>query len=491
MFQVLILVLASSVLAAAGDVGHLAAAKARFFSKIIHGKHHKRGALAGIPTFKLGHDLPVVSHSVVKPLVVTYPPTSLPFAVKVPLHHPFFHRYPVPVGHKVPVPHPHYGLKFPHHHHTKAFAKPDYHFHHHHHHVVPKPIVPVLPAPPVATPAVPLPPPTLHPLPAPTPPVFVQPTPPVFLQSTPVVPQPVPVAPAPVHYFPQPQLHLRPFYPAPVAVPQAPLLPAPVIPTSNPYSFVLRPGHAVQTSVFATYPRYPFVNFQSPVLPVPVPSAPTGPAFLDHPAQLPHLHYQQEQHQGPAFIEPANVKHGHFIQPSQQSAVYQQDGWSPINAHYPFEANSVHHEESHHIANDQSVPQVYENQAQDEQNYHDLQHQIHQHIQQQIEQAQYDQHNQEYGPPQLPQEHHDFSQQTPDYNHQHQDHGQPNHEYGAPPQDLNQQYGVPQHLNYDNEAHQHGFEGRSAESEGEELKYHNHIPLGFQPPIDRPPENFS
>ncbi|OWR53863.1 Chromosome segregation ATPase protein [Danaus plexippus plexippus] len=243
------------------DVAHIKAAKAKLISSLAtKGKHNKRGIFSDVPPYKLGHDIPRITHSVLKPLVVTYPPTAAVAAVKipVPIHH--VPRYPVSVGHKVPgLPHPHYALNFPH---TKYLAKPDHHYHHHHHHVAPKPIVPVLPAAPVAHVAPVVPPPhavlpLAHPVPAPPPVIHqgpIHPVPP---------PQPSPVeAPLP--------LNLRPLLPAAaVPIPTASFYQSAALPIGQHFPYIIRPGGAVQTSVFATYPRYPLINsYQAPIYPV-------------------------------------------------------------------------------------------------------------------------------------------------------------------------------------------------------------------------------
>lgn len=241
------LVLCACAWMSAGDVAHIKT-KGKLIGRLAS-KHHKRGVLSSVPSFKLGHDIPRVTHSVVKPLVVTYPPTATVSAVKVPLSHPLLPRYPVGVGHRVPhLPHPHYGLKFPHH--NKAVV-PDHYFHHHHHHIAPRPIAPVVPAGPVPVAA-----PTIaHPVPIPSPPVFV--------------PQPSPLRP-PVNIFPPNHVHFRPIVPA---APVFPTAPAPVVaPAFSSFApqfpYILRAGGAVQQSVFATYPRYPFSNYPAPLIPL-------------------------------------------------------------------------------------------------------------------------------------------------------------------------------------------------------------------------------
>ncbi|KAL0878469.1 hypothetical protein ABMA27_003565 [Loxostege sticticalis] len=564
------LVLAACVWLTAGDVAHLKAAKAKLLGRLA-GKHHKRGIFSAVPPFKLGHDIPLVTHSLVKPLVVTYPPTATVAAVKVPLSPPLGPRFPVSVGHKVPLPHAHFGHKFHHHTKTVLVPKPDHHFHHHHHHVEPKPLVPVLPAPPVlhATPLVPVAQPTgvnvVHPAPAPSPPVFVQ--------SAATVPEPaahahpIPIAPPPLHFL-RPQVPLKPLVPiAPIQPAHA--IAAPTFPLTPQFPYVIRPGNAVQTSYFATYPRYPLVNYQSPLLPI----APAAPSFnqvllnrpqlllpqegvhdgviehhhhpsvtveptptLLHPTQaaLPQhaVHLQPAQptvHLQPAHptvhLQPQPTVHVH---PTQPAVALDHDGWSPVPAqhdftqvqqpeghfHQPIDTHHFTQEQGtqvfeHHTGNDQQFhdqqfhDQQFHDQQFHDQQYHDYQNQLQHHIQQQIDQAQYEQHlnnqhqlNQEYGAPQQEygQPNHDFSQQNQDFaQHAHEyaqhvqeyaQHGQEyaqTNEYNLQQQQPATEYGVPQQL-----------EGRSAEGEGEgeTQRFHNHIPLGLQPPIDRPLEHF-
>lgn len=239
------------------DVAHLRAAKVKLLGRLA-GRHHKRGVLSAVPTFKLGHDIPLVTHSVIKPVVVSYPPSASVSAVKVPLSHPLLPRYPLPVGHRVPVPHPHYGLKFPHHTKSVVLPKPDQHFHHHHHHVAPRPVFPVAPAPVPAPPLVPVPAPTAPvalPVPAPSPPVL----------PAPIIPRPSPFPP-PLSILPPHHFHVRPLLPAaPVVSAPAPVV-SPLFPVPPQIPYVIRPGNAVQTSLFATYPRFPyFPNFQIPL----------------------------------------------------------------------------------------------------------------------------------------------------------------------------------------------------------------------------------
>lgn len=551
-FQITLLVLACAWLAV-GDVAHLKAAKAKLVGRL---KHHKRGIFSSVPPFKLGHDIPLVTHSLVKPLVVTYPPTAALAAVKVPLSPPLVPRYPIH-GHKVPLPHPHFGIRYPHHTKTVIGPKPDQHFHHHHHHIPPKPLVPVLPAAPV----VPVPQPSttiLQPFPAPTPSVIV-PEPAVHSH-------PVPIAPPPVH------IPFKPF------VPIAPIQPAsaihsPVIPYAQQFPYVIRPGNAVQTSFFATYPRYPLGNYQSSLYPLPLP-APAAPVIdqvllnrpqlhliqgghevvehghpsvvveptptLLHPTQAalpqPAVHIQTAQptvHLQPAHptvhLEPAQptvhlqpAQPTVHVQPTQPAVPLDHDGWSPVPAqphdlipahqpdgHFltPVQQEGHFHQDGHfpqpidghHFTQEQGT-QVFEQHTGSDQQYHDYQHQLQHHIQQQIEQAQYEQHlnnqhqlNQEYGAPQqeYAQPNQDFSQQNPDFAQHAHEYSQHVQEYAQHGQDYAQtneynlqqqpaqEYGIPQQL-----------EGRSAEGEEEGQRFHNHIPLGLQPPIDRPLEHF-
>ncbi|XP_059062193.1 YLP motif-containing protein 1-like [Achroia grisella] len=594
---VIALVICVCMCLAAADVVHLRA-KARLAARLAGKlKHHKRGVLSPVPPFKLGHDIPLVTHSVVKPIVVTYPPTSSVTAVKVPLAHPHSHRYPVSVGHKG-NPHSHFGQKHPHTN-TVLVPKPDHHFHHHHHHVDPKPVVPILPAPPVpATPIVPIAQPTgtiAHPIPAPSPPVLIQPGP--F-----VPPQPVPIAPPPLHFLPS--NHVKPILPAttipfhpPAAVPlrpaaiplpQAPLIPAPV-PLAPQYQYVIRPGNAVQSSFFATYPRYPLLNYQNPFLPLASPIAPAihpsvNQVLLQRP-QVPSFHLVPQAAVGegvleqpaptvpvePTLIHPTQAvpQPTVHLQPTQPAISIDNNGWSPVppQAH---DITPVHHPEAHfpqpehHFTQEQGT-QVFEHHTASDQQYHDYQNHLQQHIQQQLEQAQYEQNlnhqhqlNQEYGAPQnlnheygqpnqeypvptqdysqhnqdFPPHNPDYSQHVQDYAQHAQDYAQHAQEYAQHGQEYAQhaqeyaQHGqdyaqhaqeYPQHGqeyaqqeyaqhgqdvagNEFNLAHQqlgqeYGLpqaEGRSedAEEESEAQRYHNHIPLGLQPPINRPPEHF-
>ncbi|CAK1542861.1 unnamed protein product [Leptosia nina] len=517
------------------DVAHIKASKAKLIGHLVgKGKHNKRGILSHLPPYKLGHDIPLVTHSLVKPLVVTYPPTAAVATVKVPLTNPLVPRFPVGVGHKVPgLPHPHYALRFPH---TKYYVKPDHHFHHHHHHVEPKPVVPVAPLRPVVdaapvAPVVPLPHPTAaiaHALPTPV-----------------LSPQPVPIAPPPVVI---PQSHVTP-------IPLAPaLLPRPLYPLQQQYVF--RPGGSIHASYFATYPRYPLISsYQAPIYPLhSAPAVPAvqsvqhviqahSPPFHVLPQVVPHEGVEQNTHnviyeQTPATLHPGHevpqpaihvhtptqhsFSHPTFtvqptlipqptvhLEPTQPSVPVEHDGWSPVQPHPADGAN-------HHFVQEQGT-QVYEHHQ--EQHFNDFQHQIQQHIQQQIEQAQYEQNlqnqhhlQQEYGAPQIPYEYHgqtnpyqgqdiahhahdfaqsghdfsqhgpDFSQQGQDFSHQSHDFSQQGNDYSLPGQDFgqsthpNQEYGVPQP------------EGRSLDDDSQQ--FHNHIPLALQPPIDRPLDHF-
>ncbi|XP_047028445.1 glutenin, high molecular weight subunit DX5-like isoform X1 [Helicoverpa zea] len=326
---IIALVLCACVCLSAGDVAHLKAAKAKLIGRLAKGKPHKRGVLSAVPPYKLGYDIPVVTHSVVKPVVVSYPPAAAVTAVKVPLAHPLTTRYPVPVGHKVPVPHPHYGLKFPHHTKTVLLPKPDHHFHHHHHHVSPKPVIPVVPAPVPATPVIPVHEPTAtvaHPVPAPSPPVLIQ--------SAPIpapIPQPIPGPPlfsaaalAHTHLFPQAHAHLRPAAPA-APLPTHPEY-TPLLPYAHQFPYVLRPGNAVQTSFFATYPRYPLLNYQSPIFPLGPPAVnqviyerPQGQHFhLAPPAGQEGVVLEQPgAHVEPTFLQAPVPQHAVHLQPTQ------------------------------------------------------------------------------------------------------------------------------------------------------------------------------
>ncbi|KAL4703131.1 hypothetical protein ACJJTC_000190 [Scirpophaga incertulas] len=536
--KVIACVLLAFVCLSAGDVAHLKA-KAKLVGRLL-GKHHKRGIYSAVPPFKLGHDIPHVSHSVVKPFVVSYPPTATVAAVKVPVTPPYPH-FPISVGHK--GHHAHIGLK----HHTKTVLvpKPDQHFHHHHHHVAPKPALPVLPA--ATAPLGPQPTATVvHPLRAPVPPLVIPAAAPVhepIFPPQPIAPAPIPPPPLPV--FP-PHFPLRPLVPiAPVQPASA--IAAPAFPLAPQFNYVIRPGNAVQTSFFASYPRYPLLNYQPPLVPLaappPVALPPAGPLLYDQPhvhqlvpqgsfhegaidnhphgiaveqptliqptqavapqpavrlqPEQPAIHFQTIQ---PNYIEPQGTVH---LQPTPSAVPLDHDGWSPV----PPQPHNVAHQpddqflDTHHFTQEQGT-QVYEHHSGGEQQYNDYDH-LHHHIQQQLDQAQYEHHlnqhqlNPEYGAPQQEygQPNHDFAQHAHEYAHhvqeyaQHeqdyaQTHGQPGQEYGQPGQEYTQpgqEYGLPQ-----------GIEGRSS-AEGQEedtQRYHNHIPLGLQPPIDRPLEHF-
>ncbi|RVE43793.1 hypothetical protein evm_011564 [Chilo suppressalis] len=606
--HVITCVLLACVWFAAGDVAHLKAAKARLLGRLA-GKHHKRGIYSAVPPFKLGHDIPHVTHSVVKPLVVTYPPTASVAAVKVPVHPPYS-RFPSSVAHKG---HTHFGSKF-HHHKTVLVPKPDQHFHHHHHHVEPKPIVPVLPAPPVVPPPtfVPIPQPTntiVRPVPAPSPPVLVHQAPqPIFPAP------PVPVAPPPIPLIPQP-VPLKPLVPlTPIQPTQAVNIPA--FPLAAQFPYVIRPGNAVQTSYYATYPRYPLVNYQSPLLPFAGPPAPLLPAgFYDRPhfhhlqpqagvhgvfeqpppsiavEQTPNLHPIQtvipqpavhlQPAQPPTHLHPVDPSlhlqpaepslhlhpaqptlhiqpseptlHVHPAQPSlhvqpveptlhlqpTQPTVHLQptqpvpldhNGWSPVPSQHdhtqiPTEGQFQQPLDSHHFTQEQGT-QVYEHHTGNDQ-FHDYQNHLQHHIHQQIEQSQYDQAqydqaqydqqfnnqhqlNQDYGAPQqeygqpnqdfqqnqeFAQHAHEYAQHVQEYAQHGQDYAQTNEYQVQQGQGYHpgQEYGQPeQEYNLQGQEYQ-GIEGRSGETEDDAQntqRYHNHIPLGLQPPIDRPLEHF-
>ncbi|XP_045512285.1 uncharacterized protein LOC123706836 [Pieris brassicae] len=422
-----VLCIASSVVA---DVAHVKAAKAKLISHLAgNGNYHKRGILSHVPPFKLGHDIPLVTHSVVKPLVVNYPPTATIASVKVPLTNHLIPRYPVGVGHKVTgLPHPHYALRFPH---TKYYVKPDHHFHHHHHHVEPKPVVPVVPAPvapvsPIVHTA-----PVAHPIPT-----AVLPAPPAPIASPPLV-------------FPN---TLKPFLSA-ASIPITPgVIPRPVFPLQQQY--VIRPGAAVQSSYFATYPRYPLINsYQAPLFPVPaistIPDIPTAPSV--------------HQEQGTQVYEQHDFQHQiqQHIQQQIEQAQYEQ---------------SLHNQ--HHLQQEYGVAQVSHDYAQPNPNQgqdflqqaHDFVHHSHDLNQQghDLTQHGYDFSQQGYDFSQghgFSQAGHDITQQGHDFE-QGEDHGQ----HPRP------EYGVPQP------------EGRSTDDDTQQ--YHNHIPLSLQPPIDRPLDQF-
>ncbi|VVC98258.1 unnamed protein product [Leptidea sinapis] len=517
----LIIVLACVVFAATADVAHIKAAKAKFVRHLSGANaHHQHGILSHVPPYKLGHDIPLVTHSVVKPVVVSYPPTAAVAAVKVPLSHPLVPHYPAPLGHRVHgLPHPHYALRFPH---SKYYVKQDDHFHHHHHHhVAAKPLIPVVPAPPPpvvhhaapVAPVLPVAQPTAafaHPIPAPPPAVPV-------IHGPAIHPQPVHITSPPISLFHQSHF-LKPWLSA---------APAPA-----PQQYVIRPGAAVQTSYFAQYPRYPFLNsYQSPIYPLSLPhSVPVEtPVPAVHQVQFhqPHFHVPQvvpqlpqedslEHHtpnvflqQTPSAVHPVHSTHevpqptlhvhpteesfhihpthsqpSVHLHPTQATLPLEHDGWSPVLAQ-PQESHHDSHypEQSHHFVQEQGN-QVYEHPT-DEQ-YHDFQHQIHQHIQQQIEQAQYEQSlnnqhqmQQEYGAPQPTQEYglpSSYQQQDQEYHAQQQaqeDYNLAQNQYNAG--QPGQEYGQPV------------AEGRGAE---EDQRFHNHIPLALQPPIDRPLDHF-
>ncbi|XP_073945740.1 uncharacterized protein [Choristoneura fumiferana] len=507
-----IAVFCACVCLATGDLHAKSKLVGRLAGKL---KHHKRGVFSPAPPYKYGHDIPHVTHSIVKPIVVSYPPTASVTAVKVPLQHPLIHRYPVGVGHKVPVPHPHYGLKFPHH---KFALKPDQHFHHHHHHVAPRPVLPILPA--HAVPAVPAVPsiPTLIPQPS----VSVA-------QPVPAPPPVTPILPAsPQFILPQSHVHLKPVLPAPIPIQPAPVT-APLYPYAPQFSYAIRPGNAVQTSYFATYPRYPLLNYHQSVVPLAPSVAPApGPVFLERPQ--PHLHVLPDHTHGvveqptPAvaveqtFLHPTQAaipQHTLHLQPAQPAVHVDHNGWAPVphghdlspqehhfNQHDLVPTQETHYAPHDHFTQEQGH-QVYEHHTGEEQ-YHEYQHQLQHHIQQQIEQAQYEQNlnhhqhqlGQEYGQPNV-----DYHQQNQDFAHAHdfsqQAHEQAQQEYAQQEfahhqqQDFNQQpgqeYGQPQQ-EY-GAAQQHVLEGRSEEGE-EPQRFHNHIPLGLQLPLDRPLDHF-
>ncbi|CAH2041787.1 unnamed protein product, partial [Iphiclides podalirius] len=639
-------VLCACLWLASGDVIHLKSAKARLVGSLVHkAKHHKRGILSAVPPFKLGHDIPLVTHSVVKPLVVTYPPTAAVATVKVPLTNPLVPRYPVPVGHRVPVPHPHYGLKFPHSTKSVVLSQPDHHFHHHHHHVSPRPVAPIVPVAPAPAP-VPAPAPLPVPAPAPVPtaplvpvaqPTAPAPLQPVLFHSAPALPAPpVPVAPPPLQILQPHHLHFKPLLPAAVPVQPASVLPAPLFQYAQQFPYVLRHGGAVQTSVFATYPRYPLLNYQSPLLPI-APLAPgvqgAGQVLLKRPQvllQRPQVLLERPQvpqfHLVPqAGVQSGVVEHGHtnvaveptpallhpqaalptptlhlqpaaipqptvHLQPTQPSATLDHDGWSPVTAQ-PHDLTPAHNPEAHypqpqphhHFTQEQGT-QVFEHHT-GEGNYNDLHHQLQHHIQQQIEQAQYEQHlnnqhhqyvtpqqpGQEYGIPNrdFSQQNHDFAYHGQEYaphdqqyipNDQQyvntQDFGQHDQQYVPqdqqfPQQDQqfaqhdqqfaqhDQQFGQhdqqfaqhdqqfaqhdqqfaqhdqqfpqqeQQFAQHDQQFGQHGQgydlshqpgqeyglpqqgpEGRNDDGQESDQQYHNHIPLGLQPPINEPLEHF-
>ncbi|XP_061717688.1 bromodomain-containing protein 4-like [Cydia pomonella] len=564
-----IAVLCACVVLAAGDGLRT---KAKLLGKLAAKiKHHKRGVFTAAPPYKYGHDIPHVTHSIVKPIVVSYPPTASVHSVKVPLKHPLIHHYPVQVGHKIPLHSHSYAHRFPH-----TNLRPDQHFHHHHHHVAPRPVVPILPAhavpaaPVVPTLPVPIPQPSVvipRPIPAPSPPV------------APIIPA------TPQFILPQNHVHLKPALSAPVPIQPAPV--ASLYPYAPQYSYAVRPGNAVQTSYFATYPRYP-LSFHQPLVPFAQPAVPApavhlapsvapaaGPIFLDRP-QEPHFHVLPQAHahgvveqptpavavehhqflhptavpqptllhahptviqEHPGVHEHPTVLHQHptVLQAAQPTVHVDHNGWAPVP--HSHDINHVHQEghfhqdlvptqETHfgHDFTQEQGQQVFEHHTGEEQ-YHEYQHQLQHHIQQQIEQAQYEQnlHNHQLGQPEYPQNHdfsqghdvsqgHDFSQHGHDfsqYSHDFSQHGQDfsqhaghdfsqhghdfsqgqdfsqHHEFSQHGQDFshtqeqpNQEYGVPQQL-----------EGRSEEGE-EPQKFHNHIPLGLQPPLDRPLEHF-
>lgn len=445
-------------------------------------RHHKRGAWGGLPSYKLGHDIPVVTHSVIKPLVVTYPPAATVAAVKVPLEHPLLPRHPS--RHPLHSPHKHQ------HHHTNAvlLPHPEQHFHHHHHHVAPRPSLPVLP---VAQPA-----------------------------ASVVHPHPVPPPPAPL--VPAPATPLLPAATAPV--PLAPLLPAPapaLVPLAPQYSYVLRPGNALQTSYFATYPRYPLASYR--------PLAPAPPAALLFP-QPPAVHLQSHVASPllgisptPTFIHPAQVPQAavqvHSSRPELHTHIAPSVGQLPVAAHALDHDGWAPLGPGHSHFTQEAGTQVYE-QHDGEQAlgvYHD---QLQQHVQQQLEQQQleqahYDHHHHqlshEYAaPPHAPAPSAEYGQPDHAYDQQLLQHEQQrDHQYEQqyaqhePFPQHDQQYAQQDQHSYEQQYAQHveqhqqhlagpfeeqELQGRSAE-EGDQ-RFHNHIPLGLQPPIDRPLDHF-
>lgn len=437
-----------------------------------HARHYKRGALAGLPSYKLGHDIPVVTHSVVKPLVVTYPPTATVAAVKVPLAHPLLPRHPP--RHTLHSAHQH------HHHHPKTvlLPHPERHFHHHHHHMQPRPPLPVLPvARPAATVVHSLPPPPSAPI--------------VPAQVTPLLPAataPVPVAPV--------------LPPAPALVPLAPQ-----------YSYILRPGNAVQSSYFATYPRYPLASYR--------PLAPAPALLLP---QLPAVHLQSHVAPPilavaptPAFLHSAEIPQAaiqvHNPQPGSQTHIapaggqlpvaphaLENDGWAPLELGQP-------------LFTQEAGTQVFEQHDGSEQALGGYQDQLQQHVQQQLEPVHYNDHQlghesaaPAHGPvpsPEYGQPGHDYDQQL--LRHQQQRDHQYSQQYAQhePFRGHEQQFAEHDQHSYEQLYAQHEqqqqqhlsasleeqeVQGRSAEERDQ--RFHNHIPLGLQPPIDRPLEHF-
>lgn len=537
MFQVIAFSLCASLINA--DIAHLKSGKAKLLNNLAgRGRHHKRGALGSIPTFKLGHDIPYVSHSVLKPLVVTYPPTTVPFSLKVPVPNPHIAKYPVPVGHKVPVPHPHYGLKFPQFNKPLFISKPEQHYHHHHHHVTPKPVVPLVPVtvPQPARPAFPVAQPTApvtQPVPAP-PSVFL-PTP---VAPPPIVPAPVahpiplPVPSPPLQILPQEHVHLKPIIPtAPIPFHPA----APIVPVAPQYDYYLRPGNSIQSSLFATYPKYPLLNYPTQFLPT---GASVANQFAVDRPQVPQYYFPQGSsvvahqptvltHQVVPTVAVQTTNHADHTVPQP----FDHNGWSPLSFSegVASEQTAVHEyaqEGHHHHITQEQGAQIYEHHSEEQhyQDHHDHVHnQIHQleQAQAQYEQSLNNQHQQEYAQSQAQNEYdvqqhinQEYAQSNQEYGvpqqHLHQEYNlseqQLNQEYRFPQQHLQQEYGSPdQQINQEYELPQQqlkqeyglphqGVEGRNfSEDEAsnqQEQAYHNHIPLGLQPPIDRPLEHF-
>jgi hypothetical protein len=194
------------------------------------------------------------------------------------------------------------------------------------------------------------------------------------------------------------------------------------------------------------------------------------------------------------------------LQPTPSAVPLDHNGWSPVHAHphdlAPAQPEN-HFLDPNHFTQEQGT-QVFEQHTNDQQ-YHDYQDQLQHHIQQQLDQEQYDQHlnhhqhqpNSEYGAPQQEYgqpndfvQNQDFAQHAHEYSHHVQEYAQHGHEYPQNEYSAHQpaqEYGLPGAQEYV----QPGIEGRSGEGDEDSTqRYHNHIPLGLQPPIDRPLEHF-
>lgn len=330
-------------------------------------------------------------------------------------------------------------------------------------------------------------------------------------------PLPAPVAPVPATpLLPAATAPAAPLLPAP-----APLLPAPapLVPFAPQYSYVLRPGNAVQTSYFATYPRYPVASYR-PLAPAPGLLLSQPPAVTWQPQAVPQLLGVAPT---PALLHPAQVdvsqaavqvhnslpdSHAHIVPSSGQLPVaahaLDQSGWAPLGA-------------GHSFFTQEAGTQVYEQHEGVEQALHGY----HDQLPLQQEQAHYDhhQHGHEHAAPApAPAPSADYGQPAHEYAAPTAEYGQPGHDYDQQllqhqqqlDHQYSQQFGQHEHFtqhdhqfahpdqhSYDQQYAQHqqaaSFEGQELQgrsADENEQRYHNHIPLGLQPPIDRPLEHF-